>query len=138
VKVLLDADVVLDVALDRFPFAEESSAVLDWCQNRPASAWLAWHTISVVYYLIRPARGDSKARAFIADLLRGCEVAAGGKEAVRRALALPLKDFEDSLQVAAGIAADVQFIVTRNKHDYRASPVPAIGPREFVQRFIST
>jgi hypothetical protein len=75
VKLLLDADVLLDVALNREQFAPDSHAVVKWCHERPGAAVAAWHTISNVYYVLRPAQGNVTARKFISDLLAFCDVA---------------------------------------------------------------
>ncbi len=134
----MDANVLLDVALDRREFVTESNQVLAWCQETAGSAMLAWHTVSNIYYVLRGARNDSFARRFISDMLRFADITGGDAEAVRRALALAMSDFEDALQVAVAISAHAQWIVTRNATDYRGSLLPAITPRDFNRRFIST
>jgi predicted nucleic acid-binding protein len=136
VKVLLDADVLLDIALNREPFFKESSAVVEWCQEAPQTALIAWHSVSNLYYLLRAARTDAKARNFVSDMLRFANVASGGTEAVRRALTMPMNDFEDALQVAAAISEETQFIITRNVSHYRGSLVPVLTPNEFLRRFV--
>ncbi|MGI8436719.1 MAG: type II toxin-antitoxin system VapC family toxin [Chthoniobacterales bacterium] len=137
-KILLDTDVLLDVANGRERFGPESRTVLRWCQSSHHSTVLAWHTLSNLYYLLRPTKGDKEARTFITGLLVFSEVAATSRESARQALALAMHDFEDALQVAAATVADAQFIVTRNVRDYRGSPVPAITPHDFIRRFLST
>ncbi len=134
-KFLLDTDVLLDIALDRVPFYEESRAVSDWCQARPASALVAWHTVSNLYYLLRGARSDVNARDFLVEMLRFAIVLGGGTAEVRRALTLPMRDFEDALQVAAGLSGDAEFIVTRDLAHYRVSPLPSLTPGIFLRRF---
>ena len=67
----------MDVALGRTDFGPHSRAVIDWCQETPETAVVAWHTISNLFYLIRAARSDSFARAFISDLLNFAAVASG-------------------------------------------------------------
>lgn len=135
-KLLLDTDVLLDVALGRERFGPDSKAVLDWCHAAPRSAFLAWHTIANTYYLLRPTTGDRVAREFISQLLLFVDVVRGGGEAVRRALALRMRDFEDALQVAAAMSEDAQYIITRNTADYRGSVVPVLTPRDFLARFV--
>lgn len=135
-RVLLDANILLDVALDRKPFVEESSRLVKWCQAAPQSAIIAWHTVSNVYYLLRAARDDGKAREFISNFLGFAAVAGGGTETVRHALMLPMVDFEDALQVVAAISADAQFIITRDLADFRRSPVAALTPIAFLDRVV--
>ena len=134
-KLLLDADVLLDVALDREPFVDQSSAVGQWCQQMPGSAMVAWPTISNIYYMMHIVRGDATTREFIADLLHFADVSSGGTQAVRQALTMKMSDFEDALQVAAAMAGQANFIVTRNLADYRGSIVPLIKPQDFLSRF---
>lgn len=135
-KLLLDADVLLDTAFHRKPFVADSDQVIQWCQQTPYSALVAWHTLSNLYYLLRPSRADAGARGFIADLLGFAVVASGGTEAVRRALSLPLRDFEDALQVAAAIAGGADFIVTRNLRDFARSPLPVVTPSDFLHKVL--
>lgn len=135
-KILLDANVLLDVALDRAEFVGESTPVVAWCQESGRSGVVAWHTVSNIYYVLRGARNDTFARRFISDMLRFLGVVGGNTEAVRQALALTMNDFEDALQVAAAMSAHVERIITRNVVDYRNSPLPAMAPGEFVRRFL--
>jgi predicted nucleic acid-binding protein len=129
-RVLVDADVLIDVALDRAPHAEASSRLLDALEARPGSGYVAWHSIANLYYLVAPARGRHDARSFVADLVRFIDVAPASAESVRVATRLPLKDFEDALQVVAALACGAEVIATRNIKDFRGSPVPANSPAE--------
>lgn len=51
------------------------------------------------------------------------------------ALELPMKDFEDALQVAAAMACGAQFIITRHERDFKASPVPSLNPEAFLRKY---
>jgi predicted nucleic acid-binding protein len=133
-KILVDTDVLLDVALDRKPFVDESSAVLEWCQQTPGGALIAWHTVSNVYYILRVARSDAKGREFVADLLSFTGVASGGTESVQHALTMRITDFEDAMQIAAAMSGNADLIVTRNVVDYRHALLPAITPGQFRVR----
>ncbi len=135
-KILLDTDVLMDVALGRTDFGPDSRALIEWCQHTPQAAVVAWHTMSNLFYLLSAARSNSFARSFLGELLDFAAIANGGTEAVRSALTLPMNDFEDALQVAAAISGSAQFIITRNVTDYRASPLPALTPKSFLKRFV--
>jgi predicted nucleic acid-binding protein len=134
-KILVDTDILMDVALGRGDFGPDSRAMVDWCEQTPQTAVVAWHTVSNLFYLIRAARSDSFARSFIKELLNFAAVASGGTEGVRQALALRMNDFEDALQVATAISGHADYIITRNIADYRGSVIPALTPREFLTRF---
>ncbi len=131
---LLDTDVLIDLALDRAPFAESAAALLDILEQRPGFAWIAWHTASNFYYLVVPERGPAGARRFLAELTDFIGVAPTTTESLRTATGLPLHDFEDAMQVAAAIACGAELIVTRNLKDYRSSPISAVSPQQAVER----
>lgn len=126
----------MDVALGRAGSGPTSRAVIEWCQHTPQAAIVAWHTMSNLFYLLNAARSNSFARAFLADLLNFTIIVSGGTESVRHALSMPMRDFEDALQVAAALSGNAEFIVTRNVADFRRSVVPAIAPNEFLARVL--
>ena len=112
--ILLDTEVLIDVALDRRPYAGPSSELLDRIEQDPERTFRPWHTVSNFFYLVAPQRGGMGAREFIVELTRFVAVAATGTEAVRYAAALPMPDFEDAMQVAAARACGARHIITRN------------------------
>jgi predicted nucleic acid-binding protein len=128
-KILVDTDVLLDVALDRVPHAEDSGGVLDWAESHPGSAGVAWHTLTHVAYLIK---GDP--RLFLRELLEFVIVPGTSTEAARRALRLPVADLEDAFQTAAALEFGAEHMVTRNIKDYRRSPIPVITPAQFLKK----
>lgn len=128
--ILIDSDVLIDVALRRVPHAFPAAELLERIQRGVEPANIAWHSISNIYYITTPSIGTVSARDFILDLIRFVPVAATGTEAVRYAAGLPMSDFEDAMQVAAARACGATRIVTRNVSDYARSPIPAVTPQE--------
>jgi predicted nucleic acid-binding protein len=131
-KALVDTNVLLDVALQRQPFLTDSDTVVKWAQSHPGQGFVAWHSISNIYYIVQKELGDAEARQFIGTLLDIFEVAVTSTASAKHALRLPMRDFEDALQVAAAIAAAADVIVTRDVTDYSGSTVPAQPPAGFL------
>ena len=127
-KLLIDTDVLLDVALAREPHVRASAGVMKWVEAGGKAA-VASHSIANCAYLLK------NARPFLRCLLQLVDVAAVGKVEARRALDLPMTDLEDALQVAAAESWGADLVVTRNLRDYRRSPVKAISPDEFLKKF---
>ena len=73
------------------------------------------------------------ALAAITHLTGFLTVAPVGHEALRYALTLPMRDFEDAMQVAAAQAAGAERIVTRDIGDFVNSPIPAITPEQALR-----
>jgi predicted nucleic acid-binding protein len=130
---LLDTNVLVDVALTRPGLHAASGATVAWCLNNPGAGLLAIHSLATLSYLAGKTAGQAKAREFLADLIEGMDIARMDNAEVRRALSLPLTDFEDSLVAAAAESAGATHIVTRNIADFRRSPVKAVIPEEFLR-----
>ena len=133
---LLDTDVLIDIALDRRPHSDPAVALLDRIESTGETVFIAWHSVSNFYYLVSPSLGRRSARDFIVELTRFVQVAPADTEAIRYAASLPMKDFEDAMQVAAARACGALSIVTRNIKDYGRSPIPAISPRQALSTMI--
>ena len=125
---------LVDIALDRRPFSESASELLDRIEHGAEAAYIAWHSVSNLYYLIAPTFGGVNARDFIVELTRFVSVATTDTEGIRYAAGLPMadfeRDFEDAMQVAAARACGARYIITRNIRDYERSPIRAVNPQQ--------
>ena len=128
--ILLDTDVLIDVALDRRPHADPAAQLVDRIEHGAEAAFIAWHSVANFYYLVAPALGGVNARDFIVELTRFVAVATTDTAGIRYAAALPMADFEDAMQVAAARACGARHIATRNVKDYARSPIRALTPQE--------
>lgn len=126
-RVLIDSDVLLDVALAREGQVTASAAVLEWAESGGAAA-VAWHSLTNCSYLLKGGR------PFLKKLLEIVEVAPVATVDALSALRLPMSDVEDAFQAASALSWKADFIITRNLPDYRKSPVPAISPVDFLKR----
>lgn len=125
---LVDTDILIDFALDRRPHAAAAGELLDVLERRQATGFIAWHSVANFHYLVVSKQGASATKAFLLDLLRFVQVAPTSTDSVRYAASLPMRDFEDALQVAAAVACGANTIATRNVRDYARSPIRAATP----------
>jgi predicted nucleic acid-binding protein len=131
--VLIDTDVIIDVALDRSPYVKFSVSVINAAEKGNIDGYIAWHSIANFYYLVASASGDKKTRIFIKELLQFIKVSKTSTEDILYAIDSPLKDFEDALQLAAAKSCMAKYIITRNIKHYKKSSVPAITPENFLK-----
>ena len=129
---LLDINIILDVVFQR-PGEPASSALIGFC-NEQHQAWLAWHSVATLAYLIERERNPAVAREFVTGLLSWARVATTGHQDAVQALQLQMSDFEDALQVSAAQACGADYIITRNGRGFVQSPLPALSPEEFLVR----
>jgi predicted nucleic acid-binding protein len=132
-KVLVDTNVVLDVFLDREPFADDSSVLLSRVERGQITGLVAATTVTTLYYLCAKGLGRNRAKRELTTLLTILDVAAVNRAVFETALRSQMKDFEDAVLVAAGEHAGVDAIATRNKKDFAASRIPVYTPAELFR-----
>ena len=131
-RLLIDVTVVLDVLIDRRPFADASSAVWAAVEDGEAEGLLAAHAVTTLHYLNARAAGGRAARETTEALLSVFNVAGVDESVFRSALALGWPDFEDAVTAAAARKAKCDAIVTRNPRDFARSPIRVLAPSEAV------
>jgi predicted nucleic acid-binding protein len=129
-RALFDVNVVLDVLLDRQPFAGAASAAWTAVELGRAEGFLSAHAVTTLHYLNAREVGAKKARATTEALLSVFDVAAVDEAVLRAALALGWADFEDAVTAAAARRARCQAIVTRNTRDFKATWIRVLTPPE--------
>jgi predicted nucleic acid-binding protein len=130
--ILLDADVLLDVAMNREPHVGPSAGLLRRLERHGRMAFVSWHTLANVYYLMRPIHGGKRVRGFLEHLTKFAVVATADTDAFRYAVSLDLPDLEDAMLVGAAYGCGARWIATRNLKDFRKSPIPARTPAQLL------
>lgn len=134
-RLLIDTNVILDVAFQRPAFVRAGSAVVKLCQSQH-QGWIAWHTLSNAFYLVRQhTKSSTVTMQFCQHLLSWASVSTVGHGDAIRAVSLGFSDVEDAMQAASAEACNADYIITRNTRDFAASPVPALTPDDFLARY---
>lgn len=120
-RLLLDTNVVLDVLLERAPFALNSAAVMAAVETGVAEGFLCATTITTIHYLTAKAVGRTAAEKQIAALLRIFQIAPVTDVVLSSALGSKAGDFEDAVLIESARAVAVDAIVTRNPADFPKS-----------------
>lgn len=129
---MLDTNVVLDVLLDRAPFAEDSVALFDLVERGAIHGLLCATTITTLAYLAAKSVGKARASRQIRQLLSLFEVAPVTRAVLDGALASKAPDFEDAVLAESAALAGAHAIVTRNLRDFAHSPVRAHTPTQWL------
>lgn len=131
-RVLLDTNVVLDIALERQLSYAAATRIIKASDFGRMHFFITASMATDIYYILRKSKGREFALAFLSDLLNLVDVCQVDKNVLLDALGSSFSDFEDAVQNAAAIDDRIEIIVTRNKADYRLSPLLVLSPEEFV------
>lgn len=131
-NVLLDINVLLDVLLQRDPWADAAARLLSKIERGEARGFVAGHTLTTIHYVVSRARDRPSAAAAITDLLRFLDVVPMEKVDFGQALVLPMDDFEDAVQAAAALKVGVDYLVTRDEKGFGGLAIPSINAGEIL------
>ena len=135
-KVLIDTNIVLDIALNRKPFVEHAALLWRLAEQKEITACLSNTSITDIFYIVRKHAGQEKARAFIADILDTFKLMDIDEDGFREALNSGMNDFEDAVQYVICTRNDCDALATRNKVDYGDRP-NVLDPAELIERIKS-
>ncbi len=131
-KVLFDTNVILDVLLDREPFADDASYLLSKVERSEIIGYVCATTITTIHYLATKALGSQEASLHIDSLLSLFVIAPVNRLVLERAAISKFNDFEDAVIHEAALHAGAKYIVTRNLMDFQRSQLPVFEPRELI------
>lgn len=132
-KVLIDTNVIIDMAIQREPFAKASTQVMFLAQAGQFQGYVSASVISDLHYILRKHTGRAASLAFLRRLVTICDVAAVGKISIESALVSRFKDFEDAVQNQIAVANGIGTIVTRNVKDFRQSSLQIVTPDQLIE-----
>lgn len=130
---LIDTNVVLDVLQKRGILFDPSCRILELCANRQVQGYIAFHSISNLWYILRKSDDGTKREKLrdICNILTVCSV--GHNDVVCAIENGSFKDLEDCLQDKCAQAVQADYIITRNLPDFSHSCVKAITPEGFLE-----
>lgn len=131
-KVLFDTNILLDVLLDREPFATLAAEVLSKAERGELSGYACATTVTTIFYLCRKEVGKDEANRHIHTLLSILEVAPVNRRVIEAALQANFSDFEDAVLSESAVLVSAEAIATRNKQDFSNSPISVYTPEELL------
>ena len=136
--VLLDTNIIVDVALERQPHFEASQQVLLLVEQGQIEGYISASTFGDIYYIIRRSRGREWTTDFIDWLVTYCQIATVNEAVIRMALTSNFTDFEDAIQYATAVINQLDAIVTRNPQDFPVTTPRIMTPNQLIQELTNS
>ncbi len=131
-KILLDTNVIIDIALEREPFVKKSVELLRLINKQNIKAFVTATTVTDIYYITQKKTGHDKTIEFLKNLFEYIKIAGVDTVSILNALNSDMKDFEDAVQTETAKQFDIHAIVTRNKKDFENSNLKVFSPDEYI------
>ncbi|MCL2844798.1 MAG: PIN domain-containing protein [Chitinivibrionia bacterium] len=133
-RVFIDANIIIDVLLNRQDLYEDASNVLRICEEKKTA--LAPHTISNIFFITRKDYTPKERKSMLLGILEYIDIVPTGKYQIVQALKNEnIDDFEDALQLECAKEFNADFIVSRDVNGFSNTDIEVITPKEFVRKF---
>ena len=133
-RLLIDANIILDVLQKREGLWKDSSLVWKLCETEQAEGYVSALTFANLVYVMRKELDAEQ----IQDVLRKLQLifhfADFSAADMEKAAEMKWDDYEDAVQSATAERIAADFIITRNVRDFRQSKVIAFTPGELIAR----
>lgn len=133
-KLLIDANIVLDVLQKREPYFHDSSLVWKICETEKADGYISALTVANLIYIMRKELDPEKINDIFQKLKLIFRVASLEASDITKAAEMKWDDFEDAVQSATAERLCVDYIITRNGRDFLKGKVAAITPGEYLSK----
>ena len=136
-KIFIDSDIILDLLTKRNDY-QSSADLFTRISNSQYTGYTSPIVFVNVHYIMSKYEGKKKSIQNLIKLRRLLSILAIDEEIIDQALLADAVDFEDSIQYIASEKNLMDFIITRNKKDYKKSVVPALTAFEFLKIKVTT
>ena len=139
IKIFLDTNILLDLIADRKPFSKQAIEIFKSTEKNKMQLFTSSQSIVTVHYLLKKYVEEKELRKIIFNLLKFLSVIPVDIEVLKKGLQSNHKDFEDAVQIlCASTATGIDYIVTRNKKDFKTSEISVLSPDEICLKLNSS
>lgn len=131
-NVFVDTNVLLDVLMERQPFAADSKRIWFLAETGRIKAHVSAISFNNIYYIVRKMRGTQAAVAVMRMLRDTFAVVACDERVILQSIDARFEDFEDAIQFFSALHCRASCLVTRNPDHFPPSDPPALSPAEFL------
>ncbi|MBW4442943.1 MAG: PIN domain-containing protein [Plectolyngbya sp. WJT66-NPBG17] len=134
-RILVDTNIVLDIFLNRQPFAEEASALLATIAMEQVQGYVCASSLTDIFYIARrQTKSINQGRRAIAMTLRLFHISLVDRAILEAAFNSELSDFEDAVQIACAVTQNLDAIVTRNARDFQTNLISVLSIADLLQQ----
>ena len=131
---LIDANIILDVLLNRPDYVKDSAIIWKLCETEQMKGYVSTLTFANLVYIMRKQLDPEKIEDVFHKLNLIFEFADFSVSDLTHAADLNWNDFEDAVQSVTAERIHADYIITRNVRDFSKSRVMAFTPPELLAR----
>jgi len=133
-KVFIDTDIILDLLAQREQFYDSAAVLFSLIDLNKVKAFTSPVVIANIFYILSKLRNKSFALKNVKKIRAFLSILNLDEKIIDLASSSDFNDFEDSIQYYTSIENDIDYIITRNKKDFKLSKIPVFTAEEFLSQ----
>ncbi|MBN1695930.1 MAG: PIN domain-containing protein [Spirochaetales bacterium] len=131
-RLFIDSDIILDLLLKRNDY-QSTATLMSKIDNHRYEGYTTPLVVANIHYIMTKFGGKKRSIKNIKKLRKILSILTIDEETVDEALLTDAEDFEDAMQFITAKKNHIDFIITRNKKDYKQCGLPVLNSKEFLQ-----
>jgi len=131
-RVFLDTNIMIDVIGRRQQFCQPSLQIMSLADRGILQICVSAMSFATASFILSR---DNKQMDVLAELDKFSSITTitpVDKDTVNDSLRSEFNDFEDAMQFYSAMRENIDYIITRNKKDFKEATVPVFEPQEFI------
>ena len=131
-NLMLDTNVIIDYIARRQPWYQDVEQIWERLRTGADRGYVSASALTDIYFITKRILNDAVALKAVTLCDNSLTICVVDRSTIRRALALRGSDFEDNVVIACAERENLDAIITRNRHDFQYSSVPAYTPADYL------
>ena len=132
-RFLVDANILLDVLMNRQPHVTDSASIWKLCETGQAEGYISSLTFANLIYIMSKEINPKGIEIILDKLSLIFHFADLTSSDLISAAKLQWNDFEDAVQCVTAKRLNADYIITRNVKDFKESDIIAITPTNMLK-----
>jgi predicted nucleic acid-binding protein len=118
--------------IDRQPFNHYASKLINLIEKKEIKGFVSALTLTNTHYLLKRELNKKIADEFLNDSLKLFSFLDISKKSLQKSIKERFRDFEDDIHYYTSVENDMEYIITRNKKDFRKEKIGILTAEEFL------
>lgn len=132
ISLFIDSDIILDLFAKRHPHYNHAAKLFTLIDQKKTVAYSSPLVFANIHFILCKLMPHAQARQNLRKLKSLIKILPIDEKIIELALNSDFKDFEDSIQYHTAKCHAIQFLVTRNKKDYKRAEMNVCTAEEFL------
>jgi predicted nucleic acid-binding protein len=130
-KIFIDSDIILDLIQERENYSD-ALQLFTLIEENKVLGYVSPLIFANLYYILRKQESGRFALQVLIRLKALLNILTVNDKIIELALSSGFKDFEDAIQYYSALEENLEYLITRNKEDYKKPGIIICTAREYL------